>query len=321
VSDAPGARPLAILAEELDDAWRAWLGERCDTLSSSIDAAGDALDRAEALIVRTYTRVDGDLLERMPALKVVGRAGVGVDNIDVPACRERGVEVVHTPEANTRAVVELVFAVIFDALRPRLFLDRALGLGEWKRLRAELTSTRELSECTLGILGLGRIGRQVARAASGFDAEVLACDLIEIDASERFGAQMVARDELLERSDILTVHVDDRPGNRGLIGGAELDRLPRGAILINASRGFVVDTEAVARWLGSDPAARAILDVHDPEPFPPGSPLLELPNAHLMPHIGGATARAHQNMSAVVRDVWRVLRGEPAQWPAPEPLG
>ncbi len=318
MSTSAAGAPVVIVAESLDDSWRSWLAERCSVVNVKVDDDGAPLDSAEALVVRTYTHVDAALLDRMPALKVVGRAGVGIDNIDIGACRARGVEVVHTPAANTRAVVELVFAAVFDALRPRLFLDRALGLDEWKSVRAELVGPRELSECTLGILGIGRIGRQIARAAAGFDCTVIACDLEQIPQEHRHGAEMVGHDELFRRSDVLTIHVDGRAGNRGLIGTPELALLPEGALLVNASRGSVVDAGALAEWLGRDPSAQAILDVHDPEPFGQDLPLLALPNAHLMPHIGGATAHAHRNMSAVVEDVWRVLSGEPPRWPAPE---
>lgn len=312
--------PLVVIAEELDEACRRWLGERCELAQCPSDDAarfGPLLERAQGLVVRTYTKVDAALLARAPALRVVGRAGVGIDNIDVSACRARGVEVVYTPDANTRAVVELVTSFMLDALRPRLFLERALDLGAWKRARQELVAPRQLSELTLGVLGLGRVGTGVARVGAALDMRVMFHDLLDLGPDRRAGARAVGLGELLSSADVLSVHVDGRASNRGLLAARELARLKPDALLINTSRGFVIDAPALASWLRSNPGGRAILDVHEPEPFDASYPLLGLPNAHLSPHIGAATARAHANMSWVVRDVWRVLSGEAAQFPAP----
>lgn len=314
-------RPLVIQAEELDDSASAWLAERCEV---EVCASGDArfaglLRRASGLVVRTYTRVDPAMLADAPALRVVGRAGVGLDNIDVAACRGRGVEVVYTPDANTRAVVELVTALLLDAVRPRVFLDRALGLKEWKSLRQELVGEAQLADMTLGILGFGRVGSSMARVGSALNMRVLYHDIRAIDAQSRHGAQPVSAEELFTLSDIVTVHIDERASNRGFVGAALLGLMKGGAIFVNASRGFVVDGDALAGWLRRNPAGRAILDVHEPEPFGADYPLLSLGNAYLTPHIGAATRTAHRNMSWVVRDVWKVLQGEVPDWPAPAP--
>lgn len=325
----PEARPLIIQTEELSDEAAAWLSERADLRACSADdpAFGDLLPEAAALVVRTYTRVDAALLDRAPKLKVIGRAGVALDNIDVAACRDRGVAVVHTPDANTRAVVELVTAFLLDALRPRLFLDKALDKAEWKRLRAELVGDRQACELTLGVLGFGRIGSKIARVGQALGMRVVYHDLLEIPESQRgydaIGvgehgrAEPVSFEQLFEFSDVLTLHIDNRPENRRIVNREALKRLPPGAVLINTSRGFVVDPLGVAAWLRDDPGAQAILDVHDPEPIEDGDPLLGLENAHLSPHIGAATRLAHANMSWVVRDVLRVLLGQPPEFPAP----
>lgn len=308
-----------IVCEEVDDAAFAWLAERCPTVRCGPDDAGFAelLAKAAGLVVRTYTRVTPALLERAPALKVVGRAGVGVDNIDVPACRARGVEVVYTPDSNTRAVVELVTAFILDAIRPRLFLDKPLAMGPWREVRQQLVATRQLSDMTLGILGLGRVGTGVARVGAAFNMRVLYNDVREIPADVRFGAVPVEFEELLQQSDVLSIHVDDRPSNRAIINERKLRLMKQDSVLINTSRGFVIDAPGLASWLRSDGSSRAILDVHEPEPFGPEYPLLGLANAHLSPHIGAATRTAHRNMSWVVRDVHRVLAGERPEFPAP----
>ena len=313
-------RPLALIAEHLEPTCRDWLAARAEVRGPEPSDEGQfakLLLEAEALVVRTYTRVDDALLDRAPSLRVVGRAGVGIDNIDVAACRARGVEVVHTPMANASAVAELVFAFLLDAVRPRVFLDKALDREAWKSLRAELVGTRQLEGMTVGVLGLGRVGGQLARRAQAFGMRVLYSDLREIPESERWGGAPVSLEELLGESEAISIHVDEREQNRGLLGTAELSRLRRDAILINTSRGFVLDPGALAGFLGNNPGACAVLDVHEPEPFGPEHPLLGLANAHLSPHIGAATRAAHERMSWVVRDVWRVLCGEKPEFPAP----
>jgi D-3-phosphoglycerate dehydrogenase len=320
VADAATSRPLVIIAEELDAEPLAWLGERCAVeacLSNDSGQFDGLLHWASGLVVRTYARVDAGLLARAPRLRVVGRAGVGLDNIDIPACRSRGVEVVHTPDANTRAVVELAWAMLFDALRPRVYLDRALPLGEWKRLRHGLIAPKQLAGMTIGIVGFGRVGRAMARVAAAMEMRVIYNDLLEIPEGARCGGEPMAPEEVFRGADIVTIHIDDRPSNARFIGERLVRRLRPDAVFVNASRGFVVDSAALASWLRANPSATAILDVHDPEPFGPDYPLLGLPNARLTPHLGAATAAAHRNMSWVVRDVWRVLSGERPMWPAP----
>lgn len=315
------SKPLVIQTEALDPQAAQWLGERCDLRVCPwphIEQIDLWLPRASGLVVRTYTQVGPGMLDRAPHLKVVGRAGVGLDNINVPECRARGVEVVYTPDANSSAVTELVIAVTLDSLRPRLFLDAPLDHTRWNELRKELTGTTQLEGLTFGVLGLGRVGSRVARAAAAFGARVLFHDLLDIPEDRRHGATPVPMDQLLAESRVLSIHVDGRASNHGLLGRAHLARLRPDALLINTSRGFVLDAHALADFLRTHPSASAVLDVHEPEPITPDNPLLGLPNAHLMPHIGAATAQAHANMSWVVRDVWRVLSGERPRFPAPE---
>jgi phosphoglycerate dehydrogenase-like enzyme len=313
-------RELVIQTEDLDAEAAAWLGERCELIVQQADGSArwlDLLSRASALVVRTYTRVDGAMLARAPALRVVGRAGVGLDNIDVPACRARGVEVVHTPGANTRAVVEYVTALMLDALRPRLFIDRALAAEEWNRLRRELVADRELGELTLGVWGFGRVGSGVAGVGSALGMRVLANDLREVPEASRGGATMVDAATLLRESDVLSVHVDERAANRGLVNDAAFRAMKPSVLLINTSRGFIVDARACASFMRSNPDAQALLDVHEPEPFDAAYPLLGIPNVQLAPHLASGTRAAKARMSWVVRDVWRVLTGEKPEFPAP----
>jgi phosphoglycerate dehydrogenase-like enzyme len=311
-----------IQTEHLDAEAAAWLKERCrlEVHDSAEPGFDSLLASARGLVIRTYTEVNAALLARAPALKVVGRAGVGLDNVDLAACARKGVSVVHTPDANTRAVVEYVFALLLDITRPRAFLDGPLDPPAWKAARHELKARRQLCELTLGIFGMGKIGRQVARAGAALDMTVFYHDLLDIPPDQRSGATPVSREELAQRCDVVSIHVDGRRSNRGLIGADFLRELRRDSVIINTSRGFVIDPLALAEFMIANPGATALLDVHDPEPFDATYALLDIDNVHLAPHIASATDLANRNMSWVVRDVWRVLNGEPPQFPAqPEP--
>ena len=303
-------RPLVVQTEDLDADAAAWLGERARLVRLGDRDAGfdEALRSADGLVVRTYTRVDADLLTRAPSLRVVGRAGVGLDNIDLAACRERGVRVVHTPGANTAAVVEFVVAMMVDALRPRVFLERPLGdLAAWQSVRRDLVAPRQLADLTLGVIGMGRIGTRVAEVGRALGMRVIYADLEPRGLT--FGRQ-VSLEALCGSADVISVHVDGRPGNRGLLGTDAFGRMKSDVVFINTSRGFVVEPAACAEFMIGHAGACALLDVHDPEPITETSPLLDIANVHLSPHIAGATASAKRAMSWVVRDVWRVLTGE-----------
>ncbi|MGD9790091.1 MAG: NAD(P)-dependent oxidoreductase [Phycisphaerales bacterium] len=311
---------MVLITEPIDPACVAWLRERTDIVEASVGTSEfqTSLANAQAMVVRTYTIVGQELLVSAPKLKVIGRAGVGVDNIDLVACADRGIRVVHTPDANSTAVAEYVFASLLAATRaiptvihaPR---DRA----EWTDIRRDAIARRELGEMTLGLVGLGRVGRRVARIARAFGMRTLYTDLLDLPEPDREGAEPASIDRVLAECDVVSLHVDDRPCNRHLINDRALQRIKPDAILINTSRGFVVDAQSLAAFLRTNKAARAILDVHDPEPICPDSPLLGVPNAILTPHVGAATATAHSRMSWVVRDVWRVLTGEEPHHPAP----
>jgi phosphoglycerate dehydrogenase-like enzyme len=303
-------RPLVIQTEHLDAEAAAWLAERCELVvcpSEDEPRFGELLQKADALVIRTYTQVNDAMLARAPNLRVVARAGVGLDNVDVNACQRRGVAVLNTPDANTRAVVEYVTCFMLDALRPREYLTRALDTKAWKQLRADRIAARQLCDLTLGILGLGKIGKQMARVGAAFNMRVVYHDIVEIPADSRFGATPVARRQLFADADVLTIHVDGRAENHAIIDAPSLSDCKDDVLLINTSRGFVMDNPALAAFLRARPAALAMLDVHEPEPFPPDYPLLALPNARLTPHLASATKTAHKNMSWVVRSVWEVL--------------
>lgn len=313
-------RPLVIQTETLDPTAQAWLRERVDLRVCSYEDPEfqDLLPQADGLVVRTYTRVNQELLDKAANLKVVGRAGVALENIDIPACRARGVEVVHTPAANTQAVVEFVLCLLLDALRPRVFLDGPLEGQAWHDARNELQGDCHLADLDVGILGFGRIGSRVGKVLSALGCTVRYHDIQDIPVDERHSCQPVSLEELQRTSRVLTIHIDWRDGNHHFVNAEFLSHLKPEAIIVNTSRGLAIDPNALADWLRANPKARALLDVHDPhEPLDAGYPLLGLPNAHLAPHIAAATAPARLNMSWVVRDVVAVLEGRTPEHPAP----
>jgi phosphoglycerate dehydrogenase-like enzyme len=310
-------QPLVAVTEPLADAAMAWLRGRARVLAASPEVASIAHpEQVAAAVVRTLTRVDQDWLAHFPSLQVVGRAGVGLDNIDLEACRRRGVRVVHTPDANTQAVVEYVVALLCDALRPRLFLQRPVDMARWESLRQEVCGERQMDELTLGILGMGRIGSRVAEVARAIGFRVLYSDLVEVPTARRHGAESVDTPTLFRTSDVITLHIDGRPSNRGFVDAGLIASMRPDALLLNTCRGFVLDHEALAKFLSGHAGAMALLDVHEPEPFDADHPLLELPNAHLAPHLASRTRTAMDRMSWVVRDVMAVLEGREPDCPA-----
>lgn len=306
-------KPIVIQTEELEPGPAEWLAQRCELIVCPHDdpRLGSLLPQADGLVVRTYTRVDASLLGLAPRLRVVGRAGVALENIDLPACRARGVRVVHTPGANTRAVVEFVTACMLDALRPRTTLRQAVEPRAWHELRRVHTATRQLSDLTLGLWGFGRIGSAMARVAAALDMRCVYHDLLDIPVSMRAGATPVRLESLLAETDIVSIHVDFRPSNRHIVGREAFSRMKPDVLVINTSRGFVLDPHAAAEFFAGHPLARGFFDVHDPnEPIPPDYPLLDATNISLTPHLASGTLTAKTNMSWVVRDVWRVLCGD-----------
>jgi len=173
-----------------------------------------------------------------------------------------------------------------------------------------------MNELVLGILGLGRIGKRIAEVARAIGFTVIYHDIAEIPPAERRGAEEVGLERLFAESDVLTIHIDGRPSNKGFVNAGLIALLRPDAHLVNTSRGCVIDHDALARFLETNPAACAMLDVHSPEPFTAECPLLGLPNAHLAPHLASRTMTAMDNMSWVVKDVAAVLEGRAAKFPA-----
>lgn len=314
------AKPVVVVTEGSDPRPLAWLKTQADVhevpLSDpNLDAA---LAQAEGLVIRTYTKVTPAFLEKCPKLRVIGRGGVGVENIDVKACRARGIEVVYTPDANTLAVGDFVFGYILQLLRPWCFFrDRVYSPAEFKTVR-ETHRGRQLNELTLGILGMGRVGRRVSTIATGgFGMKVIYNDLLDVAGQLSFPATAVDKPTLYREADILSIHVDMRSGNENLVGREAMALMKPSAILINTSRGEVLDAHALSEAIRQKRLAGAAIDVYSPEPPQADFPLLGLENVLLTPHMAARTNTALENMSWVVRDVMVVLRGQTPQYPVP----
>jgi D-3-phosphoglycerate dehydrogenase len=266
----------------------------------------DLLRGKQGIIAGTEEPLHRRVIEACPDLKVISRLGVGVDNVDVAAATGRGIVVTITLDANLNATADLTFALILAVARKIPELDRIMREGRWQLIIAE-----DVSQKTLGIIGLGKIGKAVARRARGFDMRILAYDKIhDPDFAEEYGIRYVSLEELLSSSDFVTVHLSPSPQTAKFIGEAQLNLMKPTAFLINASRGIIIDEAALVRALQGGWIAGAGLDVYEKEPLQE-SPLLALPNVVLTPHIGGATCPALRAMSLrSAKNAIQVLRGE-----------
>lgn len=269
--------------------------EVVDVSSEGREALEEAVRDAEGLIVRSGTQVDRPLLDLAERLEVIGRAGVGVDNIDMRAATRRGVAVINAPGGNISSTAELAFALLLAAARRVAEADRSVREGRWDR---KTLRGRQLRGNTLGVIGAGRIGTEVARRAHAFGMRILAYDpylSAERAADERL--ERVELDELLERADFVTVHVPLTEQTRGMIGVAEIARMKPTAILINAARGGIVDEPALAVALEQRKLGGAALDVYETEPLPGEHPLRGAPNLVMTPHLGAATMEAQREVA------------------------
>jgi D-3-phosphoglycerate dehydrogenase len=277
-----------------------------------------ALQDYDALLVRSQVKVDAEAIAAGRRLVVIGRAGVGTDNIDLDAATRAGVAVVNAPTANTIAAAELTLALTYALARHVPEADAATRRTEWRR--AEFIGT-ELAGKTLGIVGLGKIGLAVAKRAQAMDMSLLATDpYVSPDVAANAGVRMVELPELLAKADVVTLHVPLAEATRGMIGAAELALLKPTALLINVARGGVVDEAALAGALAAGRLAGAAIDVFEHEP-PRDSPLLTAPNTILTPHLGASTREAQDKVSIeVAEQVLDVLAGRPARFQVNPPL-
>lgn len=295
-----------VVAEFMDEAAVASLRGKFDVTFDAqlVDRRPEllaALAGADALIVRNRTRVNAELLAAAPKLRVVGRLGVGLDNIDVAACKARGIRVIPATGANALAVAEYVVCTAMLLLRGAYLSSADVGAGKWPR--GPLGEGRETAGKTLGIVGFGGIGRLVAKLALGLGMKVVASDAMippDSPAWREAGVTRASLDELLAASDAVTLHVPLTAETRHLIDAGRIARMKPGAILINSARGGVVDEAALAGALQSGRLGGAALDVFEAEPLPPGSPLAGVPNLVLTPHVAGVTREANERVSALI---------------------
>ena len=255
-------------------------------------------DGFDAIIVRSRTKLRSDVIQKASRLKVVGRAGVGLDNIDVEAAKAKGVAVYNSPESLTNAVAELALCLMIATARGIGAGHHALKNGAWIK---EALVGGELSGKTVGILGFGRIGRRLAELLKPFHGRILAYDVIQPDqlTLDALGVKMVSLEELLASSDFVSLHLPGGASMRGFIGKDRLALMKPSAILINTSRGEVVDENALVDALKSARLRAAGLDVYSSEP-PANKELLGLDNVVLTPHIGGQTAEAQASAATIV---------------------
>ncbi|HYN50217.1 MAG TPA: D-glycerate dehydrogenase, partial [Thermoleophilaceae bacterium] len=256
----------------------------------------------EGLLSLLTDPVDAELIEAAPALRAISNYAVGTDNVDLDAASERGIPVGNTPDVLTESTADLALALMLALSRRLVEGDAYVRRGEWRSWEPELLLGRDLHGATVGIIGYGRIGQAAARRLEGFGCELL--------HTSRDGG--VSLEELLERSDFVTLHCPLTPDTRGLIDDEALGRMKATAYLINTARGPVVDTGALTRALHEGEIAGAALDVTDPEPLPGDHRLLEAPGLLVVPHIASATHATRERMADMAADnLLAGLAGEP----------
>ena len=275
------------------------------------DAARLVLEAAaaDALIVRNLTQVRGDLLAALRRCKVVGRLGVGLDNIDVPGCEAKGMQVIPATGANALSVAEYVITSAMLLLRGTYSATEQVAAGQWPR--TALSNGRETAGQTLGLIGFGSIGQTTARLAKGLGMHVVAYDaVLKADAPvfAQTDVRYVALDDLITSADVVSLHVPLVDGTRHLFNAQRIASMKKNAILINTSRGHIVDVMAVAAALRGGQLGGAAIDVFDTEPLPSAAALQNCPNLLLTPHISGVSAQSNERVSFMIAEkVLKVL--------------
>ena len=308
-------RVLVVIARVLLPAGLEPLRERFEVMEGGPDATRAELlemaPGASALVLDPSVSVDAELLDACgERLRVVANFAVGYDNIDLEVCRERGIAVTNTPDVLTEATAELALALTLAAARRMSDAERDLRAGRWRGWDPAAYRGLEIAGSRVGVVGIGRIGHRYARLAHALGAEIVyAGPSAKPEAESELGARRLELDELLEASDVVSLHAPAIPETRGLIGSRELELIGADGVLVNTSRGPLVDSEAVAAALDSGSLGAAGLDVYEGEPDVPQR-LLEAPRCVLLPHIGSATVPARDGMARAVADnVIAVLEG------------
>ena len=317
--------PLVVLAGKIHPAGIALLETEARVVTAedlTEEGVIAAAQEAEAILFRIRPHCTERLMASCPKLKVVGRYGVGLDTVDLPAATRLGIAVVHAPGSNSNAVAEHAIMLMLCALKKLVPMDRAMRRGQW---RAGFSGIGELKGLTLGIIGVGNIGRRVAHLARGFDMQVLGYDpYVPADELRRREVEPVPDlSSLLAQADIVTCHTPLTKETEHMINEKTIARMKDGAVFVNTSRGKVQDERAFFEALTRGKLGAAGLDVWEEEPVPADSPLLNLDNVVATPHMAGVSEQAGRNIATqVVAEILRVLRGEkptvlgnPDLWP------
>ena len=287
-----------VVADKISERGFALLREAgWDVVSPAAGALAQELATADGLVVRIATKVTAELLEQAPKLRVVGRAGVGVDNIDVEAATHRGILVMNTPGGNAVSVAEHTFALMLAMARSVPQSNASIHAGRWEKSGAAGT---ELRGKTLGLVGLGRVGTEVARRARALEMKVLAHDpYVTAAAAREVEVELLPLDELMKCADVISLHTSLSPATEKMLGAAAFAKMKRGARLVNCARGELIDEAALAEALKSGQLAAAAVDTFAEEP-PKNSPLIGLPNLIATPHIAGSTVEAQEEVGTAV---------------------
>ncbi len=297
-----------IIAQTDADVWQDDLPPPRDEFLRRVEGVG-------GLLAMLTERVDDELLDRAgPQLRVVSNYAVGYDNIDVPACTRRGVAVGNTAGVLTETTADAAFALLMAAARRIPEGYDYVRQDRWKTWGPMMFLGPDVHHATLGILGFGRIGREIAKRARGFDMQVLYYDVMSAPPEEeaRLGARQASLDEVLAQSDFITLHVNLTPETHHMMNRETFARMKRSAVLVNASRGPVVDPDALYDALKEGVIAAAALDVTEPEPMPGNHKLLTLPNCLVVPHIASASFATRGKMASIAaQNLFAGIRREP----------
>jgi D-3-phosphoglycerate dehydrogenase len=296
------AMPRVLIADavstDCDQILRARAVDVTRAVGLTPDELAEMVADYDGMIVRSAVKVDRTMIERMNGMRAIGRAGTGVDNIDVGAATERGIIVMNVPDGNTISAAEHAIALLLSLMRRIPAANASLRSGQWDR---KSFTGSEVLDKRVGVLGMGRIGREVATRLRAFGATIIGHDpVLTADAVRSLGAEPVTFDELIETADIITIHIPLLPETRGLIGHSEFGRMREGVFIVNAARGGVVNEAALLDALNSGRVAGAALDVFEKEPPELPSPLIDHPNVVATPHIAASTREAQERVAIAI---------------------
>ena len=296
--------PLVLISHTLPDGWLDLLKGRCQVISGPKDADHLSselqayLPQADGIITLLTIKVDEDLLSQAANIKVVSNMAVGFDNIDLAACTKRAIPVGNTPGVLTEGTADLTMAILLAAARRLFEANQDARNGKWETWSPTGWLGKDLNSATLGIVGMGQIGSAVAERARGFGMDIIFSDPnSNKENTEKLGSTRVSFEQLLQESDFISLHIPLTPHTHHMISEDQLKMMKPTALLINTSRGPIINQDALIKGLREDWIAGAALDVTDPEPLPPEHLLFNLPNCLIVPHIGSATWNTRRNMA------------------------